>query len=118
MKRVLSILVLTLAGAASASAQGFTFYFPQIAVGGGWRSTIFISNATAADGASGKISLATSAAGPFNANWFDENGNNVTGGGNVIEFRLGPGESRKYTRAGAKPLTAGSRMVTGNGECV
>ena len=114
MKRVLSILVLILAGAAAASAQGFTFYFPQIAVGGGWRSTIFISNATAADGASGKISLATSAAGPFNANWFDENGNNVTGGGNVIEFRLGPGESRKYTTAGDTPLTVGYAMVTAN----
>jgi len=114
MKRVLSIFVLMLAGAAAASAQGFTFYFPQIAAGGGWRTTIFLTNATATDGASGRISFGTSAAAPFNANWVDEMGNNVSGGGNVIEFQLGPGETRKYVTVGDMPLTVGYAMVTAN----
>jgi hypothetical protein len=114
MKRVLSIFVLMLAGAAAASAQSLTYYFPQIAVGGGWRTTIFISNATAAGGATGRISFATSAAAPFNANWVDEVGSNVSGGGNVINFQLGPGESRKYVTVGDMPLTVGYAMVTAN----
>ena len=114
MKRVLSIFVLILAGAAAASAQSLTYYFPQIAAGGGWRTTIFLSNATAAGGATGRISFATSAAAPFNANWVDEGGNNVSGGGNVIDFQLGPGESRKYVTVGDMPLTVGYAMVTAN----
>src|SRR5215467_9182408 len=114
MKRVLSIFVLILAGAAAASAQSLTYYFPQIAAGGGWRTTIFLSNATAAGGASGKITFATSAAQPFNANWVDEMGSNVTGGGNVINFQLNPGESRKYVTVGDLPLTVGYAMVTAN----
>src|SRR5215471_15754074 len=114
MKRVLSILVLMFAGAAAASAQALTYYFPQIAAGGNWRTTIFISNATAAGGASGRISFATSAAAPFNANWVDETGNNVSGGGNTIDFQLGAGESRKYTTVGDMPLTVGYAMVAAN----
>jgi hypothetical protein len=114
MKRSLSICVLILAGAAAASAQSLTYYFPQIAVGGGWTTTIFMSNATAAGGAKGRISFATSAAAPFNANWVDETGNNVSGGGNVIDFQLGPGESRKYVTVGDMPLTVGYAMVTAN----
>jgi hypothetical protein len=105
MKRSLSICVLILAGAAAASAQSLTYYFPQIAVGGGWTTTIFMSNATAAGGAKGRISFATSAAAPFNANWVDETGNNVSGGGNVIDFQLGPGESLRRPASGqALPL--------------
>src|SRR4030095_2533039 len=114
MKRSLSIFVLILAGAAAASAQSLTYYFPQIAVGGGWRTTIFISNATAAGGATGRIAFATSAAAPLNANWVDEMGNNVSGGGNVIDVQLGPGESRKYVTVGDMPLTVGYAMVTAN----
>jgi hypothetical protein len=114
MKRSLSIFVLILAGAAAASAQSVTYYFPQIAVGGSWRTTIFITNATAADGATGRISFVTSLAGPFNANWVDEMGNNVSGGGNVIQFQLGAGESRKYVTVGDMPLTVGYAIVTAN----
>src|SRR5437868_13641861 len=96
MKRVLVSIVFMLAATAVASAQSFTYYFPQIAIGGGWRTTIFISNATTSP-AGGSITFTRSDASPFGANWVDEMGNNVTNGGNTIGFQLGPGESRKFT---------------------
>jgi hypothetical protein len=54
MKRVLFSVAFIIAVSAAASAQSFTYYFPQIAVGAGWRTTIFVSNATAGP-ASGTI---------------------------------------------------------------
>src|SRR5437870_13504701 len=111
MKRVLLSIVLVVAVSAVASAQSFTYYFPQIAVGANWRTTIFISNAVAA-ASTGSINFTKADGSPFAANWTDEMGNNVTGGGNTISFSLDSGSSRKYTAVGDMPLTAGYAMVT------
>src|SRR5215475_12051781 len=97
MRRVLFVLLLMFAASGVASAQSFTYYFPQIAAGGGWRTTIFVSNATAAGTASGSITLTKSDGAPFAANWVDENGTNVSSGGNTIPFQLAAGQSRKFT---------------------
>ena len=53
MKRVLFVAFLVVAASSVASAQSFTYYFPQIAAGDGWRTTVFVSNASAASMASG-----------------------------------------------------------------
>src|SRR5262245_18966728 len=114
MKRVLLSLVFILMASVAVSAQSFTYYFPQIAAGGGWRTTIFVSNATADTVAKGTIGFATSGGESFNANWLGEMGNNVSGGANAISFQLAPGESRKYTTVGDLPLTVGWARVTAN----
>ena len=49
------------------------------------------------------------------ANWVDESGQNVSGGGNVISFQLVPGQSRRYTTVGDLPLTVGYATVTATG---
>jgi len=114
MKRVLIAMIFILAATAAASAQSFTYYFPQIVAGAGWRTTVFISNATSAGVASGSVTFTRSDSGPFLETWIDEVGNDVTGGGNVIAFQLAPGQSRKYTALGEVPLTVGYAMVTAN----
>src|SRR5258706_14742819 len=115
MKRVLYSIVFILAISAAGSAQSFTYYFPQIAIGGGWRTTIFISNATAASAATGSITFTRSDGGPFGANWLDEMGGNVTNGGATISFQLSPGQTRKNVAISDVPLTVGYAMVSGNG---
>src|SRR4051794_36758256 len=112
MKRVLFSFIFVLAASAAASAQSFTYYFPQIAIGGGWRTTVFVSNASAAGTATGSITFTKADASAFNASWIDEMGTNVTGGGNTISFSLGSGESRKYTAVGDIPLTVGYATVS------
>jgi hypothetical protein len=114
MKRVLFSLILIIVASVASFAQSFTYYFPQIAAGDGWRTTIFISNATAAGAAEGMVAFGTSEGTPFNANWVDEMGVNVSAGGNTIGFQLAPGQSRKYTAVGDQPLTVGYAMVTAN----
>lgn len=112
MKRVLFVAFLVVAVSSAASAQSFTYYFPQIAAGDGWRTTVFVSNASAAGVASGLITFTKSDGTPFAANWLDEMGNNVTAGGNTIPFQLAAGQSRKYTAVGDLPLTVGYAMVS------
>jgi hypothetical protein len=114
MKRALFSFIILLAASAAASAQSFTYYFPQIAAGDGWRTTIFVSNATASGMASGSITFTKSDSSPFNANWTDEVGNNVSNGGSVISFQLAAGQSRKFVTVGDLPLTVGYAMVTAN----
>jgi hypothetical protein len=114
MKRVLLILVLIFSASAIGSAQSFTYYFPQVAAGGGWLTTIFISNASAGGPANGTITFTRSDGSPFAANWLDEGGNNASGGGNTIAFSLASGQSRKYTTVGDLPLTSGYATVTAN----
>src|SRR5438270_6605577 len=109
MKRVLLSLVFIVALSAAASAQSFTYYFPQVAVGAGWRTTVFLSNATAG-AASGTVTFTQNDGTAFASNWTDESGNNVTGGGNKISFSLGSGESRKFVSVDDRPLTAGYAM--------
>jgi len=114
MKRVLLTVILVIAASVAASAQSFTYYFPQIAAGGGWRTTIFVSNATAAGTATGAITLTKSDGSPFAANWLDENGTNVSSGGNTIPFQLAAGQSRKFITVGDLPLTVGYATVSAN----
>lgn len=119
MKRVLFSLVLIFAASALGSAQSFTYYFPQIAAGVGpagdaWRTTIFVSNATATGVANGSITFTKSDGSAFYANWVDESGNNVSGGGNVIGFQLPAGSSRRYTAVGDLGLTVGYATVSAN----
>jgi hypothetical protein len=111
MKRVLLVAFLVVAASSVASAQSFTYYFPQIAAGDGWRTTLFVSNASAGT-ASGLITFTKSDGSPFAANWLDEMGNNVTSGGNTIPFQLASGQSRKYTAVADLPLTVGYAMVS------
>jgi hypothetical protein len=111
MKRVLFSLILIVAASAVASAQ--TFYFPQIAAGDGWMTTIFLSNATADKVASGTVTSTTSAGAPFNAHWVDEAWNNV-GNGNTISFQIAPGQTVKYMAVSDIPLTVGYAKVTAN----
>ena len=51
MKRVLLTVIFILLVSRLGSAQQFTYYFPQIAIGPGYITTIFLSNATATGGA-------------------------------------------------------------------
>ena len=47
MKRLLLSGLFIVAGSVVGSAQSITYYFPQVAIGGGWMTTIFISNTMA-----------------------------------------------------------------------
>ena len=113
MKRVLLTVALMIGTSSVCSAQ-FTYYFPQVAIGGGWKTTIFISNASAGGEAGGSITFTKSDGSPFNANWADEAGN-LVGSGNVIPFQLGSGGSRRFTSLGDIPLTTGYATVVTNG---
>ena len=112
MKRFLLSVILMLGASAVGSAQTALFYFPQIAVGDAWRTTIFISNPRSDKVATGSITFTRSDGGPFGANWVDEMGNNVSGGSNVISFQLAPGQSRKYFSVGDMGLTVGYATLT------
>lgn len=113
MKRVLFSIVFIIAASAVASAQSFTFYFPQVAVGAGWRTTIFISNVTASP-ATATLQFTSDSGGPFYNNWLDENGNNMTGGAAIFTVTLQSGESRKFVSVDDHPLEAGYATVTAN----
>jgi len=115
MKRVLLSVIFAFAVCSVGSAQSFTYYFPQVASGDGWRTTIFISNAMASAPASGVIAVVKSDGTPFFANWIDETGTNVTLGSDIIAFTLGPGQSKKYITLGDQALTVGYARVTANG---
>jgi hypothetical protein len=119
MTRALStsliVLAFSLAFAATASAQQFTYYFPQVASGefsdGTWQTTIFITNATSGAAAAGSITFTRSDGGPFEMGWLDEWGQPVTMG-NVISFQLAGGETRKYVSFSSAPLSQGFAKVT------
>ncbi len=113
MKRVFTVIVFIFAASTFGWAQQFTYYFPQIAVGDAWRTTIFLSNATTTM-ASGSITFTRSDGSAFYANWVDERGNNLTNGGNTAAFQLAPGESRKLTALADIPLTTGYATVSAN----
>jgi hypothetical protein len=112
MRRVLLSVLFVLGASNVCSAQ--TFYFPQIAIGGfaggSWKTTIFLSNA-AATPASGTITLTKSDGSPFASTWMDEMGRSA-GGGNLIAFQLGAGESRRFMAVADIPLTTGYATVT------
>lgn len=113
MKRVLLSMFFIFAASALASAQSFTYYFPQVAVGAGWRTTIFLSNATASP-ATATLVFTGNDGGPFYNNWVDEGGNNLSNGSSTFTVNLNSGESRKYVSLDDHPLVSGYAMVTAN----
>jgi hypothetical protein len=113
MKRVLFTLVFMLAATAVASAQAFTYYFPQVSVGAGWRTTIFLSNATASP-ASATVTFIGNDGNAFFNNFLDEGGNNVTNGNNQFSVTFAPGESHRYVSVDDHPLVVGYAMVSAN----
>ncbi|HEY2384128.1 MAG TPA: hypothetical protein VGK48_23380 [Terriglobia bacterium] len=117
MKRVLFSMVFIIVASAVASAQSFTYYFPQVAVGQGWRTTIFLSNVTASP-ATATLSFTADNGGPFFNNWLDENGNNVTSGAAMFSVTLNSGESRKFVSVDDHPLETGYATVTANASVV
>src|SRR3989442_1981204 len=84
MRPVLFSIILIISASAVGSAQGFTYYFPQIADGPTWQTTIFVSNAMATGTGTATITFTKSDGTPFRANWIDEMGNNVTAGVNAF----------------------------------
>jgi hypothetical protein len=113
MKRVLFSMIFIFAASALASAQSFTYYFPQIVVGAGWRTTIFLSNATAGP-ATATVTFTTDSGGPFYNNWIDESGRNLSNGGSGFVVNLNSGESRKFVSQDDHPLESGYAMVSAN----
>lgn len=113
MKRALFGFLFILVTSSFASAQQYTYYFPQVASGfysdGAWKTTIFISNSSGAT-ANGVITFTASDGSPFNITFVDEGGNPV-GGGNQIGFQLSTGETRKFESLGAEPLSTGYATV-------
>jgi hypothetical protein len=118
MRPVLLTIIFIISASAVGSAQGFTYYFPQIADGPTWQTTIFVSNAMAAGTGAATITFTKSDGTPFMANWIDEMGNNVTAGGNVISVALASGESRKFMTIGDIALTTGSATVVSNSSAI
>jgi hypothetical protein len=114
MKRLLLSTAFIIAGSVVASAQSITYYFPQIAVGGGWMTTIFLSNTMTSIPGAATINFTKSDGTPFKADWFDEMGNNVTLGNNVIGVQLRSGETRKFVSAADPSLATGFATVTTN----
>src|SRR5579863_702619 len=96
MKRLFLSTVFIIAGSVVASAQSITYYFPQVAVGGGWMTTIFITNTMTSGTGAATINFTQSDGAPFKATWLDEMGNNVTNNGNTIGVQLASGETRKF----------------------
>ena len=118
MRRVFFGVILVLAFSAFASAQQYTYYFPQVAsgtfTGGSWTTTIFISNAEAAGiTASGQIALTSDKGANWSLQWVDDIGRPV-GSGNTIPFTLNSGEVRKYVTVASVPLGTGYATVTAN----
>jgi hypothetical protein len=118
MRRVFLSIVFILSASAVGSAQQFTYYFPQVVIGGGWMTTLFLSNTMATGTGTATIIFTKSDGTPFNAAWFDEMGNNVTKGSNGFTINLGSGESRKFVPVGDVPLTTGFATVYSNSSAV
>jgi hypothetical protein len=112
MKRLLLTTVFIIAGSIVCSAQSITYYFPQVAVGGGWMTTIFITNTLTSGAGAATISFTKSDGTPFRSNWLDEMGNNVTNGNNDIGVQLASGETRKFVSVGDSSLVTGFATVT------
>src|SRR5438128_2404636 len=118
MKRLLLTIVFIGAISTVGSAQSITYYFPQVAIGGGWMTTIFISNTMTVGTGAATISFTQADGTPLKATWFDEMGNNVTNNGSVIGVLLQSGETRKFISLGDMPLTRGFATITTNSSSI
>ncbi len=115
MRRILFGVICILSFSRVGSAQQFTYYFPQIAIGPGYITTIFLSNATATGGGRATIIFTKSDGTPFRSDWV---GKNVTEGTNAIVVELASGESRKFVSVGDVPLTTGYATVISNSSAI
>ncbi len=118
MRRVLLSVVFIISVSAVGTAQQFTYYFPQIAIGPGWMTTIFLSNAMATGGGRATIILTKSDGTAFRSNWVDEMGNNVTEGTNVIVVELASGESRRLMSVSDGSMATGYATVVSNSSAI
>jgi len=118
MKRLLLSTAFIIAGSVVGSAQSITYYFPQVVIGGGWMTTIFITNTMTSGAGAATIALIKSDGTPFKANWLDEMGNNVTNGSNFISVQLKSGETRKFVSVAESSLETGFATVTANSSAI
>jgi hypothetical protein len=102
MKRVILSLVWFFAFALVCSAQT-TFYFPHVADGAGWKTTIFLTNPGGAV-ANGDVRFTASSGAALDLAFVDENGAPV-GAGNMIPFSVAAGQTRKFVSTGAGAVT-------------
>jgi hypothetical protein len=115
MKRLLLSTAFIIACSVVGSAQSIIYYFPQVAIGGGWMTTVFVTNTMTSGAGAATIALTKSDGTPFKANWLDEMGNNVTNDGNFISVQLKSGETRKFVSTGdSSLLETGFATVTAN----
>jgi len=121
MKRVFLTTVLFFSCALVCSAQT-TFYFPQVADGGGWRTTIFITNAAATNTnvASVTVRFTKSSGAAFALTMLDSAGA-VASTGSTLAFQVAGGQTRKFVSLGDAPTTdigfatvTSTQPVTGN----
>src|SRR5262245_1347445 len=105
MKRAFLFLVFLFASAMVCSAQT-TLYFPQVADGGGWRTTLLITNSAAPSTnlANVTITFTKSTGAAFNLSFVDSSGTPV-GGGNTLGFQVAGGQTRKFVSIGASAAT-------------
>jgi hypothetical protein len=119
MKRFLLCTAFIIACSVVGSAQSITYYFPQVAIGGGWMTTVFVTNTMTSGAGAATIALTKSDGTPFKANWLDEMGNNVTNDGNFISVQLKSGETRKFVSTGdSSLLETGFATVTANSSAI
>jgi hypothetical protein len=118
MKRALLTITFIFSITAVGSAQQFTYYFPQVAIGDGWMTTIFVTNAIAGTPGVATITFTQSDGTPFKGTWVDEMGNDLTKGGNTITVQLSGGETRKFMSTGDVPFTMGFATVYSNSSAV
>ncbi len=114
MKRVLWILIWILTATVLCSAQTI-FYFPQVADGGGWKTTIFITNPAAANAnlSNVTITFTKSNGTAFNVAFVDAAGS-PAGSGNTLSFQIAGGQSRKFVSTGASAsVETGFATVSG-----
>jgi hypothetical protein len=113
MRRAFLVPAILFLSAVVCSAQT-TFYFPQVADGGGWKTTIFITNPAAANTslANVTITFTKSNGTAFNVPFVDSSGA-PAGDGNTLGFQVAGGQTRKFVSVGAAPgVDVGFASVT------
>jgi len=122
MRKPLLVSLFVLGGVLTASAQGTTFSFAQIADGqdtGGffWKTTIFVTNPASAGGTvSGSIVFGTAAGQAFNISFVNELNQPAPGGANSVSFQVAPLQTRKFvSTAASPPVNSGYAIGAANG---
>jgi hypothetical protein len=99
MKRAFWCLVWITVSTVVCSAQS-SFFFPQVADGGGWKTTIFVTNPAAANTnlANVTITFTKSDGTTFNVAFVDSNG--IPAGTGSLGFQVAGGQTRKFVSTG------------------